>query len=315
MINDWQQDLIPQIQSERDFSILNSILPKLQSTNDEDQATEHIKKLNVFVPIHSKSSNWRCILIQFPSNDKFSNGVVNLYDLNDKKSGESSTLKGITMWYAKLFGMIWNNVNNEIFTKDMVLDLFKKADRKNVQWHDEITTLNHKHHMSEHSDSISREHSGFNIAIMLFLKEFMAMTTASKGFDIPTGKGGIWQKYLSNFKLYVLNVIIDILTIMNPSIPQEYIYDPENNNCEDNVIIWRKCLSMVKDDKLSEDKIWDEMRKQCDEMNTKSNKSLKGIVDVNSERYVSIQKWKKNMFYYIWVQERRFLNLKEIKCL
>ena len=109
MINDWQQDLIPHIQSERDFSILNSILPKLQSTNDEDEATEHIKKLNVFVPIHSKSSNWRCILIQFPSNDKFSNGVVNLYDLNDKKSGESSTLKGITMWYTKLFGMIWNN--------------------------------------------------------------------------------------------------------------------------------------------------------------------------------------------------------------
>ena len=72
---------------------------------------------------------------------------------------------------------------------------------------------------------------------------------------------------------------------------------------------------MVKDDKLSEDKIWDEMRKQCDEMNTKSNKSLKGIVDVNSERYVSIQKWKKNMFYYIWVQERRFGNLKEIKSL
>ena len=128
MINKWQQDLIPQIQSERDFSILNSILPKLQSTNDEDEATEHIKKLNVFVPIHSKSSNRRCILIQFPSNDKFSNGVVNLYDLNDKKSGESSTLKGITMWYAKLFGMIWNKVSNKIFTKDMVIDIFKKDD-------------------------------------------------------------------------------------------------------------------------------------------------------------------------------------------
>ena len=96
MINDWQQDLIPKIQSERDFSILNSILPKLQSTNDEDEGTVPIKKLNVFVPICSKSSNWRCICIQFPSSDKFYNGVVNLLDLNERKSKESSTLKGIT---------------------------------------------------------------------------------------------------------------------------------------------------------------------------------------------------------------------------
>ena len=209
------------------------------------------------------------------------------------------------MWYAKLFGMIWNNLNKEIFTKDMVPDLFKKADRKNVQWHDEITTLDHLHHKSDPTDSVSREHSGFNIAIMLFLKEFMAMTTPSEGFDIPSGNGAELEKYLSNFKLYVLNIIIDILTIMNPSIPQKYIYDPEFHNCDDNVILWRKCLSMVKDDKLSEDKIWDEMRKQCDRLNTKSNKSLKGLVDVNSERYVtnsSIEK--EHVLLYMGAREK-----------
>ena len=42
MINDWQQDLIPKIQSVRDFSILNSIIPQLQSATDEDEATEPI---------------------------------------------------------------------------------------------------------------------------------------------------------------------------------------------------------------------------------------------------------------------------------
>ena len=62
---------------------------------------------------------------------------------------------------------------------------------------------------------------------------------------------------------------------------------------------------MVKDDKLSEDKIWDEMRKQCDEMNTKSNKSLKGIVDVNSERYVSNSTMEKeHVLLYMGAREK-----------
>ena len=84
------------------------------------------------------------------------------------------------------------------------------------------------------------------------------MTTVSTAFTIPNIKSCQWKTQLSNIKLYVLNIIIDILTTLNPNIPQKYIYDPDNNNCEDNVIVWRKCLSMVKDDKLSEDKIWDE---------------------------------------------------------
>ena len=115
------------------------------------------------------------------------------------------------MWYAKLFGMIWNKVSNEIFTKDMVIDIFKKDDRKNIEWYDKITTLNHKFHILEPSDRVSRELSGFNIAIMLFLKEFAAMTIVSTGYNISNGKGGTLEGCLSNFKLYVLNIIIDIL--------------------------------------------------------------------------------------------------------
>ena len=105
----------------------------------------------------------------------------------------------------------------------MVIDMFKKDDRKNIDWYDKITTLNHKYHVSEPSNRVSRELSGFDIAIMLFLQEFGAMSTSSSSSNIPSDKVGKGEAYVQNFKLYVLNIIIDILTTFNLSISQKYI--------------------------------------------------------------------------------------------
>ena len=81
-----------------------------------------MKLLNFFIPIADKSSNWRCMFIQFPGKD-FRNGLGNIFNWNEKNSSNLSIFHGATMWYAKLFGIIWNKVSNDTFTKDMVQDL------------------------------------------------------------------------------------------------------------------------------------------------------------------------------------------------
>ena len=74
---------------------------------------------------------WRLIDVTFPNKD-YSNGMVTIHDSSGFNLRPNKILCQTTMWYAKLFGMIWNNFTDSDKTTDMKYDRYSKKLVKNT---------------------------------------------------------------------------------------------------------------------------------------------------------------------------------------
>ena len=124
-------------------------------------------------------------------------------------------------------------------------------------WSKQISTLDHVSNQNDSDHSIVVSNTGLDIALMLFFKENKLLNkTANSSGNFHSIPQRTRKKLESDFKLYILNFIIDVFKVFNSDFPNKFIYDPHNHECMDNVTVWQKYLRMVEDNKIQENDIW-----------------------------------------------------------
>ena len=100
--------------STRDFAILDG----LRDHNCDASELENLYCMYT-IPYIWRKNEWRLLQVRFP-NQTDSNDMVNFIDTVEYDSSKITAQEHTaTMWYAKLFGMIWYQQKNEINHEDM----------------------------------------------------------------------------------------------------------------------------------------------------------------------------------------------------
>ena len=135
VIHDWEDNLIPKFWSDRCFfniSDMDSVNDNVDMTLSDlaNNGSQEDIEWSYHIPLKDRNGHWMLLDVIMPINGN--NGLVNISDFHPQRPTKNESHVTATMWYAKLFGLLWNwkskdlSINKEIlyYTGDMNTDDF-----------------------------------------------------------------------------------------------------------------------------------------------------------------------------------------------
>ena len=292
VVSKWVQCVTPEFGLDRKYKAIAPTM--IQMHDDHEEIVNYDDtECKFIIPIYD--GRWRMIDVEMPHHKGHSNGMVKIIDHSPQraKTGYESHLSA-TMWYAKYFGILWclndyKNVNKRVlhYVRDMDIVKFKydseyDQDVSNSDQDEGVdidygstTTLDHCGYLSR--KKFSKQPVSYNDGVltareMIFMSRILFVSNAAKPL-VHTS-----NKICNEFCDLVCNLIFTMFKHICPE--NKYVYNPEIQNCDDDINTWRQVVKEVMGKDLDSTQIWELMEKKCESNAKNRPQSVGNVVNI-----------------------------------
>ena len=212
--------------------------------------------------------------------------MVSIRDCNDPASPKDWSDRMSLCFYAKFFGMCWNKSFATTTIYDMKEDSFSKVEYlKKKQTKGVCDSLDHTSSQDGNKIQVrnKRKHNDYYCENSgLFVLFQVIGTQVVKVCDRYDEEGLTVEVIEQNKKLLqscVLTTIMKIINLFNTK--PDYVYEPNLNDCDDNVTIWRECRKQVENKKVELKDIWVPFKVKSDLIRSKLPRGVGNTVDLD----------------------------------